>query len=44
MNQFEFNTFWSRLWSYGCHCFSADSDRPMSEMGFGIPVDGVGAA
>jgi len=44
MDQFEFNTFWSRLWSYGCHCFSADSDRPMSEMGFGIPVDGVDSA
>merc|ERR1719361_555851 len=27
-----------KFWGYGCHCFMV-GDRPMSEMGHGIPVD-----
>ena len=36
-----FEQFWSQIWSYGCHCSSKDSDRPMSEMGVGVPVDHI---
>ena len=36
-----FEEYWSQIWSYGCHCFSADSDRPLSEMGVGVPVDHI---
>ena len=39
MSESQFDDFWSALWSYGCHCFDKDTDRPMSTMGFGAPVD-----
>jgi len=29
-----------KYWGYGCHCFMV-GDRPMSEMGHGIPVDNL---
>ena len=32
-----------KYWGYGCHCFMV-GDRPMTEMGFGIPVDGLDSA
>jgi len=32
-----------KFWGYGCHCFM-DGDGPLSEMGYGIPVDGLDAA
>ena len=32
-----------KFWGYGCHCFMV-GDRPLSDMGFGIPVDGLDSA
>lgn len=29
-----------KFWGYGCHCFMV-GDRPMTEMGHGIPVDNL---
>jgi len=40
----SFETFWSQLWSYGCHCFDADTDRPLSAMHHGEPVDKLDSA
>ena len=40
----SFETFWSRLWSYGCHCFDANTDRPLSALHHGEPVDRLDAA
>merc|ERR1739838_222559 len=40
----SFETFWSRLWSYGCHCFDADTDRPLSALHHGEPVDRLDSA
>lgn len=44
MSHAQFDDFWSALWSYGCHCFDKDTDRPMSSMGFGEPVDPLDVA
>ena len=32
-----------KFWGYGCHCFMV-GDRPMTQMGSGIPVDGLDSA
>jgi len=32
-----------KFWGYGCHCFMV-GDRPLSDMGFGIPVDDLDSA
>ena len=40
----SFETFWSRLWSYGCHCFDKDTDRPLSALHHGEPVDRLDSA
>ena len=39
-----FDKFWSQLWSYGCHCFDKDTDRPLSSMGKGEPMDKLDSA
>ena len=35
---FEFTTY---LIGYGCHCPRATSERPLSEMGHGVPLDAL---